>query len=71
MNALVGKAACVQIDRHLNASFSEDGGAVQTVSPALAIDQERIARFCLSTDTALTQDLIMLCGAIWCLSRIW
>lgn len=69
MNALVGKAACVHIDRHLSARFSEDGGAGQTVSPALAIDQERIARFCLSTDTALTQDLITLCGAIWWADR--
>ncbi len=69
MNAHAGKAASVHVDRQLGARFSEDGGAALAVSPALAIDQESIARFCLSADTALTQDLIMLCGAIWWADR--
>ena len=69
MIAHVGKAASVHVDRHLSARFSENGSAALIVSPALAIDQERIAHFCLSADTALTQDLIMLCGAIWWADR--
>lgn len=69
MSPNVGKAASLRLDRHLNADFREDGGAALAVSPALAIDQERIARFCLSADTALTQDLIILCGAIWWADR--
>ncbi|MBC7767383.1 MAG: hypothetical protein H7124_01210 [Phycisphaerales bacterium] len=65
----VGKSAVIELDRHLTVRVSEDGAAFDTITPALAIDQERIARFCLSADTGLTQDLIMLCGAIWWADR--
>lgn len=65
----VGKAAVIELDRHLNLRVHEDGAAFETIAPALAIDQERIARFCLSADTGLTQDLVMLCGAIWWADR--
>ena len=65
----VGKSAVIELDRHLTIRVSENGAAFDTIEPALAIDQERIARFCLSANTGLTQDLIMLCGVIWWADR--
>lgn len=69
MTQIFGKTAAIDLNRHLTITYCENDGHDEILANAIRVDPDEIARFCLSDQTALSHDLINLCGAVWWADR--